>query len=156
MITEWKRGEYSISTEKSRLDLEVIHQFLDTSYWAAGRSVETIRRSIENSIPFGIYKGNEQVGFARVITDYATFAWIADVFVVEEHRGKGLSKWLMEVIITHPELQGFRRWVLATKDAHELYRRFGFHELKLPERWMERHDPITQERPDYWQRADEV
>ena len=153
MSNEWKRGEYSISTEKSRLDLGVIHQFLETSYWAAGRSVETILRSIENSIPFGIYKGNKQVGFARVITDYATFAWIADVFVLEEHRGRGLSKWLMEVIVSHPELQGFRRWVLATKDAHELYRRFGFHELKLPERWMERHDPSTQERPDYWKPA---
>ena len=150
MITEWQRGDYTISTETFRLNLDVIHQFLDSSYWAAGRSVETIRRSIENSVSFGIYKGTEQVGFARVITDYATFAWIADVFVLEEHRGKGLSKWLMDVIITHPELQGFRRWVLATKDAHELYRKFGFQELKLPERWMERHDPNTQERPDYW------
>ena len=150
MNTEWQRGAYTISTEKSRLDLEVIHRFLDTSYWAQGRSVETIRRSIENSVSVGIFKSVEQVGFARVITDYATFAWIADVFILEEHRGKGLSKWLMEVIVTHPELQGFRRWVLATKDAHELYRKFGFGELKLPERWMERHDPNTQERPDYW------
>ncbi len=146
----WQRGEYTISTDKSRLDIGVIHSFLDISYWAAGRSVETIRRSIENSIPFGLYKGDQQVGFARVITDYATFAWIADVFVLEPHRGQGLSKWLMEVIISHPELQGFRRWVLATKDAHELYRKFGFNELKLPERWMERHDPNTQERPDYF------
>ena len=154
MITEWQRGDYTISTEKSRLDLEVIHRFLDTSYWAAGRSVETIRRSIENSVSFGIYKGNEQVGFARVITDYATFAWIADVFVLEEHRAKGLSKWLMEVIITHPELQGFRRWVLATKDAHELYRRFGFTALTRPERWMERHDPKTHESPDYWKSSE--
>ena len=153
MNTEWQRGAYTISTEKSRLDLEVIHRFLDTSYWAQGRSVETIRRSIENSVSFGIFKSVEQVGFARVITDYATFAWIADVFVLEEHRGKGLSKWLMEVIIMHPELQGFRRWVLATKDAHELYQKFGFHELKLPERWMERHDPNTQERPDYWKQT---
>jgi len=150
MITEWQLGDYTISTDKSRLNLEVIHEFLDSSYWAAGRSAETIRRSIENSISFGIYCDAQQIGFARVITDYATFAWIADVFVVEEHRGKGLSKWLMEVIISHPELQGFRRWVLATKDAHELYRKFGFQELKLPERWMERHDPTTQERPDYW------
>ena len=150
MITEWQRGDYRISTEKSRLNLDVIHKFLDSSYWAPGRSVETIQRSIENSISFGIYKGHEQIGFARVITDYATFAWIADVFVLEQHRGQGLSKWLMEVIITHPELQGFRRWVLATKDAHELYRKFGFHELRLPERWMERHDPNTTERPDYW------
>ena len=146
----WTRGDYTISTDKVRLDLNVIHSFLDTSYWAAGRSVATIRRSIENSIPFGLYKGDQQVGFARVITDYATFAWIADVFILEPFRGQGLSRWLMEVIIGHPELQGFRRWVLATKDAHELYRKFGFTELKLPERWMERHDPNTQEKPDYW------
>jgi len=147
---DFTKGEYTISTDKSRCDLDVIHEFLNTSYWAAGRSIETIRRSIENSIPFGIYKGDQQVGFARVITDYATFAWIADVFVLEPFRGQGLSKWLMEVMIEHPELQGFRRWVLATKDAHEIYRRFGFAELKRPERWMERHDPATQERPDYW------
>ena len=150
MNERWQRGEYSISTDKSLLDLEVIHGFLDASYWAAGRSIEAIRRSIENSLTFGVYKGESQIGFARVITDYATFAWIADVFILEEHQGQGLGKLLMEVIITHPELQGFRRWVLATKDAHELYRRFGFRELKRPERWMERHDPNTQERPDYW------
>ena len=150
MEGNWHRGDYTISTEKSRLDIGVIHWFLDTSYWAAGRSVETIRRSIENSMSFGVYKADQQVGFARVITDYATFAWIADVFVLEPHRGKGLSKWLMEVMIGHPELQGFRRWVLATKDAHDLYRKFGFTELKRPERWMERHDPKTAERPDYW------
>ena len=150
MEGHWHRGGYTISTDKSRLDIGVIHGFLDTSYWAAGRSPETIRRSIENSISFGVYKADQQVGFARVITDYATFAWIADVFVLEQHRGQGLSKWLMEVIIGHPELQGFRRWVLATKDAHDLYRKFGFTELTRPERWMERHDPNTQERPDYW------
>ncbi len=150
MDDHWQRGEYTISTDKTRLNIEVIHSFLDTSYWAAGRSVDTIRRSIEHSISFGIYHGEAQIGFARVITDYATFAWIADVFVLDPHRGKGLSKWLMEVIISHPELQGFRRWVLATKDAHELYRRFGFTELTRPERWMERHDPNTQESPDYW------
>lgn len=154
-MLEELRGEYSISTDKSLLDLGVIHGFLNASYWAAGRSVETIRRSIENSLPFGVYKGAKQVGFARVITDYATFAWIADVFILDEHQGKGLGKWLMEVIIAHPELQGFRRWVLATKDAHELYRKFGFNELRLPERWMERHDPNTQERPDYWSAARE-
>lgn len=149
-MREWLRGEYTISTDKTRLDLEVIHGFLDTSYWAAGRSVETIRRSIEHSVPFGVYIGNQQVGFARVITDYATFAWIADVFILDAHQGRGLGKWLMEAIISHPELQGFRRWVLATKDAHELYRKFGFSELLRPERWMERHDPNTLERPDYW------
>jgi GNAT superfamily N-acetyltransferase len=150
MQDQWQRGDFTISTDKSRLDIDVIHEFLDTSYWAAGRSVDTIRRSIENSIPFGVYKGDQQVGFARVITDYATFAWIADVFILDSFQGKGLGTWLMEVIIAHPGLQGFRRWVLATKDAHELYRKLGFTELKLPERWMERHDPNTQERPDYW------
>lgn len=150
MEGHWHRGDYTISTDKSRLDIGVIHSFLDSSYWAAGRPVETIRRSIENSISFGVYKVNQQIGFARVITDYATFGWIADVFVLEPHRGQGLSKWLMEVIIGHPELQGFRRWVLATKDAHDLYRKFGFAELTRPERWMERHDPNTQESPDYW------
>lgn len=154
MSEHWQRGEYSISTNKAVLDLGVIHGFLDTSYWAAGRSIDTIRRSIEHSLPFGVYKGDQQVGFARVITDYATFAWIADVFILDEHQGRGLGKWLMEVIITHPELQGFRRWVLATKDAHELYRRFGFIELARPERWMERHDPNTEERPDYWSRQE--
>ena len=149
-MASWERGEYTISTDKARLDLGVIHGFLNTSYWAAGRSIETIQRSIENSLAFGVYKGDQQIGFARVITDYATFAWIADVFILDSFQGQGLGNWLMEVIITHPELQGFRRWVLATKDAHELYRKFGFTELTRPERWMERHDPNTQEKPDYW------
>ena len=151
MTHEWRRGEYLISTDRARLDLEVVHGYLSKeSYWAKGRSLETIRRSIENSLPLGIYAGERQVGFARILTDYATFAWIADVFVLEEFRGLGLSKWLMEVIISHPQLQGFRRWVLATKDAHELYRKFGFTELTRPERWMERHDEQTEEKPDYW------
>jgi GNAT superfamily N-acetyltransferase len=152
MVHQWNRGEYLISTDPARLDLETIHGFLNTSYWAAGRPVEIIKRSIEGSLPFGIYRGAQQVGFARVITDYATFAWLADVFVLEEFRGQGLAKWLVEVILSHPELQGFRRWLLATKDAHELYRRFGFEDLKRPERWMERFDPSMQERPDYWTR----
>ena len=147
---EWTRGQYIISTDPTRLDLEVIHGFLSTSYWATGRSIETIRRSIAGSLPFGVYRHNRQIGFARVITDYATLAWIADVFILDEFRGRGLSKWLMEVIITHPELQGFRRWILATKDAHGLYEKFGFTQLRRPERWMERHDPTCAESPDYW------
>ncbi len=148
---EWTKGDYTVSTVRGRLDLGLIHRFIsEESYWGQGRSVEVVRRSVENSLPFGIYCGREQVGFARVVTDYATFAWLADVFVVEGHRGRGLSKWLMEVVLGHPELQGFRRWVLATKDAHELYRRFGFMDLKRPERWMERPDPKMRESPDYW------
>jgi GNAT superfamily N-acetyltransferase len=152
MVESWKRGDYLISTDRSRLNVELIHGFLSTTYWAIGRSRDVVQRSIDNSLPFGIYKGNDLVGFARVVTDYATFAWIADVFVLPEHRGQGLSKWLMEVILSHPELQGFRRWVLATKDAHSLYARFGFISLHRPERWMERPDPNMQESPDYWKK----
>ncbi len=148
---EWRRGDYLISTERERLDLRVVHDYLSReSYWAQGRSMEVVRRSVENSLPFGIYKGEQQVGFGRVVTDYATFAWIADVFVLDEFRGQGLSKWLVEVMLAHPDLQGFRRWVLATKDAHELYRKYGFAELLKPQRWMERPDPQMQESPDYW------
>ena len=142
MNTEWHKDEYTISTDPARLDISEIHAFLSHhSYWAKGRDLEKVRRSIANSLPFGIYKGSRQVGFARVVTDSATFAWLADVFILPEYRGRGLSKWLIEVIVSHPELQGFRRWVLATKDAHALYRRFGFAELPKPERWMERLDP---------------
>lgn len=149
----WQRDEYTISTDPSRLDLNLIHDFISNhSYWGKGRAREVVQRSIENSMPFGLYHGDQQVGFARIVTDYATFAWVADVFVVPEHRGRGLSKWLMEVILAHPQLQGFRRWVLATKDAHGLYEQFGFIELHRPERWMERPDPNMKESPDYWQR----
>ena len=151
MANEWHRGEYTISDDRARLDIQVIQKFLSTeSYWATGRSVERVQRSVDNSLSFGVYRGDEQIGFARVVTDYGTFAWLADVFVLEEYRGRGLSKWLVEVIISHPQLQGFRRWVLATKDAHELYQRYGFRELYRPERWMERPDPNMEESPDYW------
>ena len=150
MSQEWTRGEFTISTDPARLNLAIIHEFLNRSYWAAGRSIERIQTSIENSLPFGVYNQDGQIGFARVITDYSTFAWIADVFILEPYRGRGLSKWLMEVIVALPQLQGLRRWVLATRDAHGLYRQFGFTELKRPERWMERADPTMEEKPDYW------
>lgn len=154
---EWKLGEFTISTDDERLDVSIIHDFISNqSYWGQGRKVETVQRALDNSFNFGLYKGDQQIGFARVVTDFATFAWVADVFVLEEHRGHGLAKWLMETILAHPQLQQFRRWVLATKDAHDLYRRFGFHELKKPERWMERPDPNMQEAPDYWQDAVET
>ena len=134
---EWRRGEYLISTDKERLNVELVQEFLKDSYWASGIPEEIVRRSIENSLVFGVYADDEQVGFARVVTDYATFAYLADVFVLEAHRGRGLAKWMMEVITSHPRLQGFRRWMLATRDAHELYRRFGFAELERPEIFME-------------------
>ncbi|MEN3331141.1 MAG: hypothetical protein V7641_506 [Blastocatellia bacterium] len=139
MIHEWKRGEFTISTERARLDLNLIHEFLTTSYWAAGIPLDVVKRSIEHSLAFGVYQGDRQVGFARLITDYATFAYLADVFIIEEYRGQGLAKWLIEVIIGHPDLQGLRRWMLATRDAHMLYSQAGFVEIKSPESWMERH-----------------
>jgi GNAT superfamily N-acetyltransferase len=151
MTDSWERGDYSISSDRARLNLDLIHEFLSHhTYWATGRSLEVVQRSIENSLPFGIYQGDDQVGFARVVTDYATFAWIADVFVLPQHRGRGLAKWLMEVMLDHPKLQGFRRWVLSTKDAHGVYERFGFIKLHRPDRWMERPDPNMKESPDYW------
>jgi GNAT superfamily N-acetyltransferase len=149
----WEKDAYTISTDRSRLNLELIHNFLSQeTYWATGRSLEVVQRSIENSLCFGIYRNAEQVGFARVVTDYATFAWIADVFVLPEHRGRGLSKWLLEVMLAHPRLQGFRRWVLSTRDAHGVYEPFGFITLHRPERWMERPDPNMNESPDYWKK----
>jgi GNAT superfamily N-acetyltransferase len=154
-MSDWRKDNFTISTDRSRLDIALIHDFLsNTSYWAKGRSLDAVKRSIENSLNFGVYDGTRQIGFARVATDYATFAWLADVFILEQYRGRGLAKWLMETILSHPELQGFRRWVLATRDAHELYRRFGFRELRRPERWMERPDPNMQESPDYWRTID--
>lgn len=138
MSTEWKRGEYSISSDPKRLDLAVVHGFLTTSYWAQGISEELVRRSVEHSLCFGVYREQTQVGFARVITDRATFAYLADVFIVEQHRGRGLGKWLIETIVTHRELSGLRRWILVTGDAHDLYRQCGFMTLRNPERFMER------------------
>lgn len=135
---EWKQNEFTISTDKSRLQIDVIQKFLvEDSYWAQNRTIEQTRTAIENSLCFGLFTDSKQIGFARVVTDFATFAYVGDVFVLDEYRKKGLSKWLMEVMISHPQLQGLRRWILATKDAHGLYSQFGFHGLKFPERWME-------------------
>ncbi|HWY34464.1 MAG TPA: GNAT family N-acetyltransferase [Nitrosopumilaceae archaeon] len=133
-----KETGYSISTDKSLLDPEAIHDYLcNVSYWAKGRSMESVLRSIEHSLCYGVYYEYKQVGFARVITDYVTFAYLADVYILESHRGKGLSKDLMATIVIHPKLQGLRRFVLATRDAHSLYERYGFKALSKPERWME-------------------
>ena len=138
MTHEWRRREYLISTDKGRLDLVVIHGFLTASYWARGIPVDVVKRSIEHSLAFGVYKGEQQVGFARVITDYATYAYLSDVFILEPFRGQGLSKWLMDVIVAHPQLQGLRRWALHTRDAHGLYQKVGFTAPAHPERYMER------------------
>lgn len=128
-----------ISNDKSLLDLEMIHNFLtNRSYWAKGRSMETVKRSVENSLCFGVYEKGKQVGFARVVTDYSVFAWLMDVFILEDYRGRGYSKQLMSAIINHPDLQNLIRWGLGTEDAHGLYQQFGFTALSKPNNMMER------------------
>ncbi len=129
-----------ISTDRSRLDIAYIHRYLsEECYWAIGRSRAVVEKSIANSLCFGVYDGDRQMGFARVVTDYATFAWLCDVFVDAAYRGQGIGKWLVETVVAHPELQGMRNFVLATRDAHELYRQHGgFEALPAPERWMAR------------------
>jgi GNAT superfamily N-acetyltransferase len=131
----------AVDTDPRRLDIGLIHAFLAESYWAKGVPIDVVRRSIVHSLCFGLYEGERQVGFARVVSDRATFAYLADVFVVESHRGRGLARLLMKAVVTHPELQGLRRWMLATRDAHGLYERFGFTPLPAPERFMQLHDP---------------
>jgi GNAT superfamily N-acetyltransferase len=141
-VIEHRHGEFLISTDRERLSLDVIHGFLTNCYWAKGIPREVVERSIEHSLCFGIYDGRTaQVGFARVVSDFATVAYLGDVFVLESHRGRGLSKWLMECIVQHPALQNLRRWILLTRDAHGLYSHFGFTPLKAPERYMELHRP---------------
>jgi GNAT superfamily N-acetyltransferase len=134
---EWKRDGFTISTDRRRLDREAIHEFLSGSYWAKGIPRAVVDRSIDGALCFGLYDAERQIGFARVITDRATFAYLADVYVLESHRGRGLATWLMEAILAHPDLQGLRRWMLVTRDAHPLYRKVGFAELAHPERIME-------------------
>ena len=141
-MNERQKGEFTISTDRDRLQIDAIHQFLaEESYWARERSREQTVAAIKNSLPFGVYKGENQIGFARVVTDYATFAYLGDVYILKEFRGRGLSKWLMETILDDPRLQNFRRWILATGDAHTLYEKYGFTALKHPERWMEKAAP---------------
>ncbi len=139
-VVEYHRNTYVISTDKTKLNIPLIHSFLDQlSYWAQGRSVAVVEKSMKHSLCFGVYADAEQVGFARLVTDYATFAWLCDVFIVDAHRGNGLSKWLVECVTAHPELENIRRFVLATRDAHELYRRYGaFQTLPNPDWWMVR------------------
>jgi GNAT superfamily N-acetyltransferase len=136
---------YIISNDKSRIDFDRLYHYLENdSYWAKGVTVDRLKRAVENSLCFVILKQAELAGFARVVTDQATFAYICDVFVLDEHRRLGLSKWLMQTILQHPELQGLRRWSLATSDAHGLYKQFGFVPLSKPDTWMEIYTPYTQ------------
>ena len=139
---EIQENDLLISTDKTRLDRALIHSFLsERSYWAKGIPAETLNRSIENSLCFGIYQADRQIGFARVVTDLATFAWLADVFIIEEQRGFGFAKKLVAAIVAHPQLQGLRRFMLGTADAHGLYQQFGFEPIKQVERFMEIHQP---------------
>ena len=137
MATQFENNGYFISTDKSKLDLEAVHNFITNSDWAKGISLEDVKKGIENSLSFGVYKQDSQIGFARVITDYSRLAHLADVFILEEYRGLGLAKWLMENIMNHSELQSIKNWTLLTEDAHGLYRQFGFQDLKNPEIYME-------------------
>src|SRR5512147_3090929 len=140
-IREHRDGDILISTDPARLDLETVHGFLTGSYWAQGIPRETVERSIRHSICFGAFDRGRQVGFARVISDRATFAYVADVFVLDSHRGRGIGKRIMAAVTSHPELQNLRLWTLFTRDAHGLYRQVGFREARYPGRLMERRQP---------------
>jgi GNAT superfamily N-acetyltransferase len=136
----WIRGTFTVTCDPAKLDRAVIAQFLASSYWAKGIPAATVEKSLAHSLCFALLDAERQVGFARVMSDYATFAYLADVFVLPEYRGRGLAKWLVECVLSHADLQGLRRWMLATRDAHGLYERLGFTALEKPEIFMERHD----------------
>jgi GNAT superfamily N-acetyltransferase len=139
-ITVYK-DEFCICTDPAKLDLNAIHHFLSVeSYWSKNIPFKKVADAAAHSLNFGLYYNDRQIGYARIISDYSTIAYLGDVYVLPAYRGRGLSKWMMETIISHPQLQGLRRWLLGTRDAHALYRQFGFTALAMPERWMERHD----------------
>jgi GNAT superfamily N-acetyltransferase len=137
---EWQREQYTISTDKSKLDVGMIHHFLyTTAYWSFGRPMDTVRKSIKNSLCFGLYDGEKQVGFSRLVTDYATFGWLCDVFILTSHRGRGLGKWLIQCIMEHPDVKSLRRIILSSRDAQEFYAEAGgFQPLLYPSNWMEK------------------
>jgi ribosomal protein S18 acetylase RimI-like enzyme len=141
MDHEWKKDGLLVSTDPARLDVDAVHAFLTRSYWAAGIPREVVERSLRNSLCFGLYEGGKQVGLARVITDHATFAYLCDVYVLESHRGRGLGRWLMSCVMAHPEMEGLRRINLVTRDAHALYRPFGFVTPPQPENYLELRKP---------------
>lgn len=148
---EWHKDQYSINTDKSLLDEGMIHHFLyTTAHWAIGRPMSVVRKSIENSLCFGLYDGDEQVGFARIVTDSATVGWICDMFIIPSHRGNGLGKWLLECMMEHPDVKGLRRILLNTRDAHDLYLKYAnFRPLLRHESWLERFNdsPLRHSRP---------
>ena len=137
---EFKKDNFIISDDSSKLNINTICDFLSRAYWADKRPRHVIEKSIQHSLNFGVYEGDKQIGFARVVTDFAVFAYLCDVFIHEDYRGNSLEKWMMESIMSHPNLQGLRRWSLATHDAHGLYKQFGFTELSNPINWMEKFD----------------
>jgi GNAT superfamily N-acetyltransferase len=141
-VIEVQKDQFCISTDVDRLDIASIHHFLaNESYWSKDIPFIIVQKAVRNSLCFGMFKGEEQIGFARVVSDYVTFAFLADVYILKEYRGLGLSKWLLELILSHPDLQGLRRWMLATRDAHDLYGKYGFRPISHPERLMEIHQP---------------
>jgi GNAT superfamily N-acetyltransferase len=144
-IFESRCDGFVISTDPARLDFEVICDFLTRAYWAQGRPREATERAYAHSLVFGLYDGSRQIGVARVLSDRAVFAYLMDVFIHEDYRGRGLGKWLLESVMSHPDLKNVRRWMLATRDAHELYSRFGFHPIEAPALWMERIKPFPEE-----------
>jgi len=147
-LLETYKDNFTISTDPARLNVDAICDFLTRAYWALGRPRERTERALNNSLVFGLYDGEKQIGLARVVSDYAIFAYLCDVFIHEDYRAHGLGKWLIETVMSHPDLQGLRRWTLATRDAHELYRQFGWDDLQSPDKWMEILHPFLGERQD--------
>ena len=145
-IIETHRDNFTISTDPSRLDMNAIFDFLTRAYWANTRPRERTERAIENSLAFGVYEGDKQIGVARVVTDYSIFAYLCDVFIHENYRAHGLGKWLIQTILGHPDLKDVRRWVLITSDAHGLYKQFGFASIEEPEHWMQNFKRFPEER----------
>ena len=144
-IFEARKNNFIISTDHSHLDIDAICDFLTRAYWAKGRPRERTERAIANSLVFGVYEGEKQIGMARIVSDYAIFAYLCDVFIHEDYRAHGIGKWLMETVMGHPDLQGLRRWTLATSDAHGLYRQFGWNPISNPDNWMEIFRPFPGE-----------
>jgi GNAT superfamily N-acetyltransferase len=144
-MLEVNRSPFTISTDPARLDIDAICDFLTRAYWANTRPRERTELAIQNSLVFGLYDNNKQIGLARVVTDYSIFAYLCDVFIHEEHRAHGLGKWLIQTVMEHPDLRDVRRWLLVTSDAHGLYKQYGFTSIEDPERWMQSFKPFPKE-----------